>query len=111
EKVSVLGNGDELDEHGTAMAGALPDYGELVGVGPQSRISPIRAFSPRAKAGAMADTVRIIAAIDAAIRRGARVINMSFTGPDDPGVAERIEAAHRQGVVIIAAAGNEGREA
>jgi hypothetical protein len=108
EKVSVYGNGDEADEHGTAMAGAIADHGDLVGVAPRSRILAIRAFAPRPRAEAVADTVRITQAIDAAIQRGAKVINMSFAGPDDPGVAERIEAAHALGIVLVAAAGNGG---
>jgi hypothetical protein len=108
EKVSVYGNGDEADDHGTAMAGAIADHGDLVGVAPRSRILAIRAFAPRPRAEAVADTVRITQAIDAAIQRGAKVINMSFAGPDDPGVADRVEAAHALGIVLVAAAGNGG---
>jgi subtilisin family serine protease len=108
EKVSVFGGHDEADEHGTAMAGAIADHGDLVGVAPRSRILAIRAFAPRRRAEAEADTVRIIRAIDVAIQRGAKVINMSFAGPDDPGVAERIAAAHALGIVLVAAAGNAG---
>jgi subtilisin family serine protease len=111
EKVSVFGDRDEADEHGTAMAGAIADRGDLVGVAPRSRILAIRAFAPRPRADAVADTVRITQAIDVAVQRGARVINMSFAGPDDPGVAARIETAHSLGIVLVAAAGNAGPKA
>jgi subtilisin family serine protease len=39
---------------------------------------------------------------------GARAVNMSFAGPQDPGIARGIAAAHDKGVVLIAAAGNKG---
>jgi len=36
------------------------------------------------------------------------VINMSFAGPTDPAIHRSLEAAHRKGIVLVAAAGNAG---
>jgi subtilisin family serine protease len=46
--------------------------------------------------------------MDWAVRKGARVINMSFAGPDDPEIARAVAAARQKGVVLVAAAGNAG---
>jgi subtilisin family serine protease len=39
------------------------------------------------------------------------VINMSFAGPRDPALARQIAAARKQGIVLVAAAGNAGPRA
>ena len=36
---------------------------------------------------------------------GARIINMSFTGPSDPVTLRSLQAAYSRGIVLIAAAG------
>ncbi len=46
--------------------------------------------------------------IDWALARGARIINMSFTGPRDPSIEQRMAQARKQGLILIAAAGNAG---
>ena len=46
--------------------------------------------------------------MDWAAAHGARVINMSFAGPPDPAIHRALEAAHRKGIVLVAAAGNAG---
>jgi subtilisin family serine protease len=42
------------------------------------------------------------------VKRGARVINMSFAGPYDPALQVAMKNAAAKGVVLIAAAGNAG---
>ncbi len=39
---------------------------------------------------------------------GARIANLSFTGPADPLIEHEIAAAYRKGLVLVAAAGNAG---
>ena len=46
--------------------------------------------------------------IDWAFDAGARVMNMSFTGPMDPLLERIVKAAADKGVIFIAAAGNNG---
>ena len=55
-----------------------------------------------------ATTQHILAGMEWAIKKGARVINMSFAGPYDPMLQLAMKKARDQGVVLIAAAGNAG---
>ena len=99
---------DKPDEHGTGMTGAIVAHGRLLGVAPQARILAIHAFSPDAQHPQQATTQSIVAGIDWAIAKGARIINMSFAGPYDPLLQLALKKAHDKGVVLIAAAGNMG---
>jgi subtilisin family serine protease len=67
----------------------------------------IRAFDGTNK-DADGTTLTILRSIDWAVAEGARVINMSFAGPQDPGIARALAAAKKKGVVLVAAAGNAG---
>ncbi len=99
---------DKPDEHGTGMTGAIAAHRRLLGIAPRARILAIHAFSPDAQHPQQATTQNIIAGIDWAIARGARVINMSFAGPYDPLLQLALKKAHDKGVVLVAAAGNMG---
>jgi hypothetical protein len=99
---------DKPDDHGTGMTGAIVAHRRLLGVAPHARILAIHAFSPDAKHPQQATTQNIIAGIDWAIAKGARIINMSFAGPYDPMLQLALKKAHDKGVVLIAAAGNMG---
>ena len=94
-------------KHGTAIAGLIAARGKLTGAAPAARILAIRAFNPTAK-GADGTTFNILKGIDWAAANGARVINMSFAGPSDPALHRGLEAAHKKGIVLVAAAGNAG---
>jgi hypothetical protein len=94
-------------KHGTAIAGLIAAHGRLMGAAPRARILAIRAFDP-AGVSAEGSTFNILKGLDWAVANGARVINMSFAGPADPAVHRSLEAAHKKGVVLVAAAGNAG---
>ncbi|MDI1344572.1 MAG: S8 family serine peptidase [Pseudolabrys sp.] len=95
--------------HGTAIAGLIAAHGKLLGAAPNAKILAVRAFDPAgASAGAEGTTFAILKGLDWAAAEGARVINMSFAGPNDPAVHRALEAAHKKGIVLIAAAGNAG---
>jgi subtilisin family serine protease len=109
----ALGSGEKAHAHGTGVAGAIVAHARLLGVAPQARILAVQAFSAKAPFGATdktaeATTYSINKGIDWAMSRGARVINMSFAGPRDPSVEQRMAQARRQGLVLVAAAGNAG---
>src|SRR5262249_2022866 len=53
-------------------------------------------------------TMNIIKGLDYAIQRGARIVNMSFAGPRDPALAQMLQIAREKGILVIAAAGNNG---
>jgi hypothetical protein len=104
----AVGNREKPDEHGTEMTGAIVAHRKLLGVAPRARILAIHAFSPEAQTAAQTTTEHILAGIDWAIAKGARIINMSFAGPYDPLLSHALAKAHEKGIVLIAAAGNAG---
>jgi subtilisin family serine protease len=93
--------------HGTAMASAIVAHGRLLGVAPAARIVAVRAFDG-ADASARATTVRLLDGLQWSATSGARIINMSFTGPADAQLEAMIAAVRRKGLVLVAAAGNDG---
>ncbi len=94
-------------KHGTAIAGLIAAHGKLTGAAPGARILAIRAFDGTG-ASAQGTTFNILKGLDWAAANGARVINMSFAGPPDPAMHRSLEAAHKKGIVLVAAAGNAG---
>jgi hypothetical protein len=61
---------------------------------------------------AQTDTVRILEALQRLDEKGAQIINMSLVGPRDELVRRRIvDMSTRKGVLFIAAAGNDGKDA
>ena len=108
ERFDAVGRSDQPDAHGTGMAGAIAAHRRLMGIAPRARILAVHAFSPQSGESSQATTQHILAGLDYAIKKGARIINMSFTGPYDPMLQLAMKKAHDQGVVLIAAAGNAG---
>jgi subtilisin family serine protease len=93
--------------HGTAMAGAIASHDKLTGTAPQASLLAVRAFGGT-EAGEDGTTFRILQGLNWAADHHARIINMSFAGPADPGVQEALAAAHARGIVLVAASGNTG---
>jgi subtilisin family serine protease len=99
-------------KHGTAVAGIIGSHAKLMGVAPGAKLLAIRAFaSEGGKIGADGTTDHIVRSIEWAHQRGARVVNMSFTGPRDPLLSRELRAGKEKGIVFVAAAGNEGPNA
>jgi len=96
--------------HGTAMASAIVAHGRLMGVAPAARILAVRAFA-RESGRVRATTTRVLDALQWTANSAARVVNMSFTGPPDPELHKMIAAARQKGMVLVAAAGNDGPRA
>jgi hypothetical protein len=94
-------------QHGTGMAGTIAAHARLTGTAPAARILAIRAFAPSGKTDE-STSLAVLRSIDWAVANGARVINMSFAGPQDPEQALVLAAAAKKGVVLVAAAGNAG---
>ena len=94
-------------KHGTAIAGLIAAHGKLMGAAPGAAIMAIRAFDGTG-ANAEGTTFNILKGLDWAAAHGARVINMSFAGPSDPAIHRSLAAAHKKGIVLVAAAGNAG---
>jgi subtilisin family serine protease len=94
--------------HGTHVAGTIAAMGvnnSLVGVSPGVEVYPVRALDDKGK-GWLSD---IISGIQWCIDNRLQVINMSFVvnGANDS-LRETVMAADRAGIVLVAAAGNNG---
>jgi thermitase len=86
--------------HGTAVAGII------LQVAPRAKILPIRVLRPDGSA----NTSDVVAAIGRAVNNGANIINISLgTGGYDQSLMDICTWANNQGVLIVAAAGNNGQ--
>jgi pentapeptide MXKDX repeat protein len=108
EQFSAVGRPKKPHVHGTGMVGAIAAHSRLLGVAPKAKILAVQAFSADSRQSPEATTRQIIAGLEWAIGKGARVINMSFAGPHDPMLQLAMKNAHAKNVVLIAAAGNAG---
>jgi serine protease len=100
--------------HGTFVAGTIAEatnnhYG-LTGLAYGVRLMPVRVLNKQGEGNAST----IAKGVRFAVRHGARVINLSLefssevTASDIPELIEALRYARRRGVVVVAAAGNEG---
>ena len=97
---------DGPDRHGTGIAGIIAAHARLMGAAPKVKILAVRAF-----AAGKGSTFTVVKGLDWAISQNARVINMSFAGPNDPLFARTLSAARGKGAILVAAAGNGGAKA
>jgi subtilisin family serine protease len=104
----ATGKAEPPHQHGTAIAGAIAAHARLMGAAPAAKILAIRAFGASG-ASAEATTVAILKGVQYASLQHARIINMSFAGPNDPNLSRELAAAKtKDGTVLIAASGNFG---
>src|ERR1051326_3621680 len=105
----ALGGKTDPQPHGTEMAGAIAAHGKLLGIAPGVQLLAARAFdnTPGKARGTSFD---IFKSLEWAADNGARVINMSFAGPADPTLHRMLAAAYAKDIVLVAAAGNNGRD-
>ena len=103
----AIGSGDRVHPHGTSIVGAIAARARLRGTAPGAHILVARAFGTH-RTSMDGTTTDILKAIDWAMQRGARVINMSFAGGHDPAIERRLNLARGRGIVLVAAAGNAG---
>ena len=94
--------------HGTMVAGIIAARGNngqgVSGVTWHTKIMALRVLNDKGE-GKISDVIR---AIDYATNNGADIINLSFVNFNySEGLEEAIERAHKAGVMIVAAAGNE----
>jgi len=91
---------DEMRGHGTHVAGIV------LQAAPDAKILPIKALN----SDGIGDAFYLAEAIYYAVDQGAQVINLSLGSVDEPRVvAEAIDEALGQGVIVTAAAGNTGQ--
>ena len=111
----VAGNAFPLDRegHGTFVAGMIAEATNngvgLTGLAYGAKIMPVRVLD----ADGNGDSVTIARGIRYAVDHGAQVINLSLvfdssvTAAQVPNIISAVNFAHRHGVVVVAAAGND----
>jgi serine protease len=108
---------NDRNGHGTFVASTIAEatnnrYG-LTGLAYGARIMPVRVLD----SGGEGEASTIAEGVLFAVRHGAQVINLSLefspgvTASDIPELIEAIRYAHRRGVLVVGAAGNEGHSA
>jgi subtilisin family serine protease len=108
ESFDAVGQAEKPHTHGTGMLGAIVSQGRLMGIAPGAKALAIHAFATGTKQSPQATTQAIIAGLEFALEKGARIINMSFAGPYDPMLQVALKKAAERGAVLIAAVGNAG---
>jgi len=101
-----------VNKHGTAIAGLIAGQGRVQGIAPLSRLLAVRAFyMHREYNKSTTNSMILLRALDWSFANEARIFNMSFAGPFDPLVKRALENAYDKGVILVAAAGNNGPKA
>jgi hypothetical protein len=96
--------------HGTGILALLagrPDS-STPGLIPDAKFFAASIFFAGDDGESVTDTVSLLKSLDWMRTSGAKLVNMSFSGPQDDLVQARIRAMRAQGFVFTAAAGNEG---
>lgn len=101
------------DWHGTAVLSLLagnPDT-STPGLAPGAHYFLATAFRSDITGNASTDTVRLLGALAWLEESKVNIVNMSFSGPQDPAIARAIARMSKKGIVFVAAAGNMGPNA
>jgi hypothetical protein len=97
-------------DHGTAMAALLVGRrgSSAPGLLPEAKILAVDAFYRDGGTADRTDVTSLVLALEALAERNVRVVNMSLSGPPNEVLKGAIAAAQAKGMVIVAAAGNNG---
>ena len=95
----VSGGTNAAFGHGTVVAGIV------LQVAPNALIMPIRVLDAEGRG----DSTNVVSAIDWAVSRGAKVINLSLGSvQNDSALSKQIQYATSKGVMVVASSGNTG---
>lgn len=97
------------DKHGTAVAGimvARKDNGTgIIGIAPDAKLIALKAcWSQQTDSiEAVCNSFTLALAVNTAIKSGAKILNMSLTGPQDSFLELLLNKAIEKGIIVIAA--------
>jgi len=110
----VAGAAPAAESHGTAVAGIVAAQADngigIVGVAPQARLLALRACWQQSANDTLCDSLSLAQALHFAIDHGARVINMSLSGPNDRLLAGLLDSALGRGIAVVAAVDGRARD-
>jgi subtilisin family serine protease len=97
------------DRHGTAVTGVIAAKADdgigIYGIAPDSEVNVFKAcwYPEPSDAKAQCSTWSLAKAVDAAIKKKVRIINLSLAGPPDALLSKLLETAHQKGITVVAA--------
>ena len=95
--------------HGTAIASIIAaNTSDYLGLAPKAQVYAASVFERDAQRGEIASTVSLVRALDWLLSCGVDVVNISLAGPPNRLLEAALARAQKQGVMILAAAGNGG---
>jgi subtilisin family serine protease len=89
----------DLDGHGTAMAGFIAAHGQAIGIAPKAKILPARALDVRFG-------LSFASGVGWAIDHGARVLCLAYTSQENEVDRRDVQRAIAMDVIVIAGVGN-----
>jgi subtilisin family serine protease len=111
---SVAQSAYAAEQHGTAIAGIIVARAGngmgIVGVAPAARLLVLRGCREGTAGTAVCDTLALAKALQAALDRQARIVNLSVGGPPDRLLGALLDAALARGMIVVAAASADGRD-
>jgi subtilisin family serine protease len=98
------------DWHGTGVTALLAGdtSSGTPGLIPDANFYVADVFRDEGNGEPASDTMSMLRALDWLDQQGVRVINMSLSGPRDTLLADAVKKLAAKGIVLVAAAGNEG---
>lgn len=100
-----------VPEHGTAVASIIAAQSGMRGMAREVSLLSAQVFRANAQGHMVGDSFDIVKGIDWAVQQGADILNLSFAGGQDDLLQMALIKASEKGLVLVAAAGNEGAEA
>jgi len=97
------------DFHGTAVASILAgNHSDYQGLAPSSQLYAVSVYAIDEERGEIASTVSLVRALDWLVSANVDVVNVSLAGPPNRLLEAALGRATRDGMIVMAAAGNGG---
>ncbi|MEP6390432.1 MAG: S8 family serine peptidase [Halioglobus sp.] len=95
--------------HGTAVASIIAgNHSDYQGLAPRSQLYAASVFEVDEERGEIASTVSLVRALDWLVSANVDVVNVSLAGPPNRLLEAALGRATRDGMIVMAAAGNGG---